>query len=78
MLTGSQSIDGEVLARAIVFEQTRPAHGNKVSFPAGRLDVIIAVRLSARLFQDLGARSQVRQPVARPPRIVEHLGVDSS
>ena len=54
MLTGSQSIDSEVGARAIVFKQTRPAHGNAVGFPAGRLDSIIAVRLSARPFQNLG------------------------
>lgn len=54
VLAGPQRIDGEVRARAIVLEQTRPAHGHTVSLPAGGLDAIIAVRLSARPFQDLG------------------------
>ena len=54
VLAGPQRIDGEVRARAIVLEQTRPAHGHAVSLPAGGLDAIIAVRLSARPFQDLG------------------------
>src|SRR5213078_1125545 len=54
VLTGSQGIDSEVGAGTIVLEQTRPAHGNTVGFPAGRFDAIIAVRLSVRPFQDLG------------------------
>ncbi len=54
MLTGSQSINGEVGARTIVLEQTRPAHGNTVGFPTGRLDAIVTIRPFARPFQDLG------------------------
>jgi hypothetical protein len=54
VLTGSQRIDGEVRARAIVLEQTRTAHSYAVRFPAGRFDAIIAVRLSPRPFQDFG------------------------
>jgi hypothetical protein len=51
MLTGSQGIDREVWARAIVLEQTRPAQGDTVGFPADGLDSIIAIRVSVRPFQ---------------------------
>ena len=44
----------------MVFEQTGPAHGDTVSFPADGLDAIITVRLSVRPLQELrdgGGRS---------------------
>jgi hypothetical protein len=54
VLASAQGVDGEVRARAVVFEQPRPAHGHPVSFPAGGLHAIVAVRLPAWPFQNLG------------------------
>src|ERR1039458_1528909 len=54
VLAGAQGVDGKVRARAVVLEQPRPAHGYPVNFPARGLHAIVAVRLPAWPFQNLG------------------------
>ena len=54
VLAGAQGVDGKVRARAVIFEQSRPAHSYAVGLPAGGFNAIVAIRLAIRPLQNLG------------------------
>ena len=60
MLAGSQRVDGEVRAGAVVLKQPRSAHGDAVDFPAAGFDFVVAVSAARGPLQD--SRDRVARP----------------
>jgi hypothetical protein len=63
MLAGSQRVNGEVRAGAIILKQSRTANGHPICVSAGGFDSVIAVRPARGPFQN--PQTHRRSPV--PP-----------